>query len=534
MGRYLLVTYDDYLISIWYPVAGCVCAQAESKETSRRSEGCRVRNYILAIDQGTTGTTALIVDHDGSIRGRGYSRIPQHYPRPGWVEHDPSEIWSQTLEAVNQAKRAAGIENIDVAAIGIANQRETTILMDRITGEPVGPAIVWQCRRTADRCDQLKAQGLAEIIQGRTGLIIDAYFSATKIQWFLESLPGIRKRAERGEILFCNLDAWLLWKLTNGKVHATDFSNASRTMLFNINALDWDNEILRLLNIPRSMLPDVYPSINIFGHTEDGIPIAGIAGDQQAALFGQACFQPGMTKVTYGTGAFVLMNIGDKPVAARHGLLTTVTCSPDKKAEYALEGSVFIAGAAIQWLQDLGLIEEAGESEQLAMATKDTGGVYLVPAFVGLGAPHWDMYARGTLVGLTRGSGRSQIVRAAVESIAYQVTDVLEAMVTNSGLGLAEIRVDGGAATNNFLAQFQADVAGVEVSRPKVLETTALGAAYLAGLAIGFWKSGQEIEALREVGQQFMPRMEVAERQALRRGWARALERAKGWLIVKE
>jgi len=528
-----LVTYD-YPISTRYPGAGLGCAVAELKETSRRREGCRARNYILAIDQGTTGTTALIVGRDGVIRGRGYAKIPQYYPKPGWVEHDPSEIWRQTLQAMSQARQDAGIENTDIAAIGITNQRETTILVDRLTGEPVGRAIVWQCRRTADRCDQLKAQGMADIIQARTGLVIDAYFSATKIQWFLENLPGIRERAERGEVLFCNVDAWLLWKLTNGRVHATDFSNASRTMLFNINTLDWDDELLRLFGIPRSMLPDVYPSINVFGHTDDGIPIAGVAGDQQAALFGQACFQPGMTKVTYGTGAFVLMNVGRKPVAARHGLLTTVACSPDGKTEYALEGSIFIAGAAIQWLQDLGLIKEAGESKQLAMAIKDTGGVYLVPAFVGLGAPHWDMYARGALVGLTRGSGRAQVVRAAVESIAYQVTDVLDAMVADSHLRLADIRVDGGAATNNFLAQFQADIAGVEVSRPKMLETTALGAAYLAGLGIGFWKSGQEIEALREVGQQFTPCMDTKECQTLRRGWARALERAKGWLTPEE
>jgi glycerol kinase len=334
--------------------------------------------------------------------------------------------------------------------------------------------------------------------------------------------------------LFCNVDAWLLWKLTNGKVHATDFSNASRTMLFNINTMDWDDELLRLFDIPRSMLPPVYPSINIFGYTEDGIPIAGVAGDQQAALFGQACYQPGMTKVTYGTGAFVLMNVGKKPVVAKHGLLTTVACSLDGKAEYALEGSIFIAGAAIQWLQDLWLIKEARESEQLARAVKDTGGVYLVPAFVGLGAPHWDMYARGTIVGLTRGSGKAQIVRAAVESIAYQVTDVLEAMMASAGLRLAEIRVDGGAASNNFLTQFQADIAGVEVSRPKALETTASGAAYLAGLGIGFWKTSEEIQALRETGQWFRPCMEVAERQALRRGWARALERAKGWVTTEE
>ncbi len=493
-----------------------------------------MKNYILAIDQGTTGTTALIVDRDGIICGHGYARIPQYYPQPGWVEHDPSEIWKQTLQAVSQAKRDAGIEDVDIAAIGITNQRETTVLIDRVSGEPIGRAIVWQCRRTADRCDQLKEQGVDEIIKAKTGLLIDAYFSATKIQWLLDKLPGIRGRAEQGKILFCNMDAWLLWNLTNGKVHATDFSNASRTMLFNINSLDWDDELLQLFDIPRSMLPDVYPSSNIFGYTSDGIPIAGVAGDQQAALVGQACFQPGMTKVTYGTGAFVLMNIGKKPIVARNGLLTTVACSLDGKAEYALEGSVFIAGAAIQWLQDLGLIREAGESEQLAMEIKDTGGVYLVPAFVGLGAPHWDMYARGMLIGLTRGSGRAQVVRSAVESIAYQVTDVLDAMLASSRLQLSEIRVDGGASINDFLAQFQADIAGVEVSRPRMLETTALGAAYLAGLAIGFWKSAQEIEALREVGQRFTPHMETIDRQALRHGWEKALERAKGWLTVEK
>jgi len=493
-----------------------------------------MKDYILAIDQGTTGTTALVVGRDGVMRGRGYAKIPQYYPEPGWVEHEPLEIWAQTCQAISQARQDAGIDDADIAAVGIANQRETTILVDRLTGEPLARAIVWQCRRTADRCNQLKRQGLVEPVQAKTGLIIDAYFSATKIQWLLENLSGIRERAERGEILFCNVDSWLLWKLTNCRVHATDLSNACRTMLFNINTLDWDDELLRFFEIPRPMLPDVHPSINVFGRTEGGVPIAGVAGDQQAALFGQACYRPGMTKVTYGTGAFVLMNIGKKPVIAKNGLLTTLACGVDGRAEYALEGSVFIAGAAIQWLQELGLIEKAGESEQLPTAIKDTGGVYLVPAFAGLGAPHWDMYARGTLVGLSRGSGRVQVVRAAVESIAYQVTDVLEAMVAGSGLRLAEIRVDGGAAGNNFLAQFQADIADVEVSRPRILETTALGAAYLAGLGMGFWRSGQEIEALREVGQRFTPRMEPTERQALRRGWARAVERAKGWLTADE
>jgi glycerol kinase len=493
-----------------------------------------VRSYILAIDQGTTGTTALIVDHDGSVCGRGYAKIIQFYPRPGWVEHDPSEIWAKTLEAIDQAKQAAGVENTDIAGIGITNQRETVILVDKVAGKPVGRAIVWQCRRTAYICDELKAQGMAETVRNRTGLIIDAYFSATKIQWLLENTPEIRERAERGEILFCNVDAWLLWKLSNGKAHATDFSNASRTMLFNINTLDWDEDLLRLFKIPRTMLPDVHPSVGVFGYTDDEIPIAGIAGDQQAALFGQACYRPGMTKVTYGTGAFVLMNTGKRPVTAKNGLLTTLACSPDGKAEYALEGSVFIAGAAIQWLQDLGLIRDADESERLATEVSDTGGVYLVPAFVGLGAPHWDMYARGTLIGLTRGSGRAQVVRAAVESIAYQVTDVLEAMEAGSGLRPGEIRVDGGAAINDFLTQFQADIAGVEVSRPKIMETTALGAAYLAGLGIGFWKSAQEIETLRREGQRFTPRMGRAERDGLRRGWARALERSRGWVVVEE
>lgn len=493
-----------------------------------------MKDYVLAIDQGTTGTTALIVARGGAIRGCGYAKIPQYYPKPGWVEEDPLEIWKYTCQAISQAKHDAGIDDADIAAIGISNQRETTILVDKSTGEPVGRAIVWQCRRTAEMCERLKAQGMADVIQAKTGLIIDAYFSATKIQWLLDNLPGLRKRAERGEILFSNVDGWLLRQLTNGRVHVTDFSNASRTMLFNINTLDWDDELLRLFDIPRSILPDVHPSIGIFGHTEAGIPIAGVAGDQQAALFGHACYRPGMTKVTYGTGAFVLMNIGKKRVVSKNGLLTTLACSLDGKAEYALEGSVFIAGAAIQWLQDLGLIKEVGESEQLSMEIRDTGGVYLVPAFVGLGAPHWDMYARGTLIGLTRGSGRAQVVRAAVESIAYQVTDVLEAMLATAGLRLAEIRVDGGAATNNFLAQFQADIAGVEVSRPRILETTALGAAYLAGLAIGFWESAQEIEALRGMSQRFTPCMGTAGCEALRRGWTRALERSRGWVVVEE
>ena len=488
-----------------------------------------MKNYILAIDQGTTGTTALIVDHNGIACGRGYAEITQYYPEPGWVEQDPLEIWKQTLHAIKEAKDSARIIDSDIAAIGVTNQRETTILIDRASGKPVGPAIGWQCRRTTDRCDWLREQGNAEIIHAKTGLVIDAYFSATKIQWFLENLPGgIREQAQLGKILFCNVDAWLIWKLTNGKVHATDFTNASRTMLFNINTLDWDDDLLQLFEIPRGILPGVYPSINVFGYTESGIPISGVAGDQSAALFGQACFQPGMAKVSYGTGAFVLMNTGKKFVKSKHGLLTTLACSIDEKAEYALEGSVFIAGAAIQWLRDeLGLIKEAKESEQLAMEIEDTGGVYLVPAFAGLGAPHWDMDVRGTLVGLTRGSGKSQIVRAAVESIAYQVTDVLEAIAVDSHLRLEEIRVDGGAAANDFLMQFQADIAGIEVSRPKMFETTALGAAYLAGLGTGFWESREQIESLLKITKRFTPCIEDKRRQVLRRGWERAVRQAK-------
>jgi glycerol kinase len=488
--------------------------------------------YILAIDQGTTGTTVLIVDHNGIVCGHGYAEISQYYPEPGWVEQNPLEIWEQTLLAVKEAKDSAGSRDADIAAIGITNQRETTILIDRDSGEPVGHAIGWQCRRTTDRCNRLRTQENAELIRAKTGLVIDAYFSATKIQWLLDNLPGIGKQAKLGKILFCNVDAWLIWKLTNGKVHATDFTNASRTMLFNINTLDWDNDLLQLFGIPRSLLPSVYPSSNIFGYTESGIPISGVAGDQSAALFGHACFHPGMTKVSYGTGAFVLMNTGKKPVSSKHGLLSTLACSIDGRAEYALEGSVFIAGAVIQWLRDeLGLIGEAKESEQLAMEIKDSGGVYLVPAFVGLGAPHWDMNARGTLVGLTHGSGRSQIIRAALESIAYQVMDVLEAIEADSHLRLVELLVDGGAATNDFLMQFQADIAGVEVSRPKMFEMTALGAAYLAGLGVGFWKSREQIESLLEIGKRFTPCLEEKQRQALRHGWDRAVRRAKGWLM---
>ena len=490
-----------------------------------------MKQYILSIDQGTTGTTALLVDRNGNVQGRGYMEIDQYYPQPGWVEQDPADIWQKTLQAVEQAKRSASASDAHIAAIGIANQRETTLLINKETGEAIGRAIIWQCRRTAPRCDELRSQGLAEMIRAKTGLVVDAYFSGTKLEWMLSNVQGIRQLAEQGKVLFANVDTWLIWKLTGGAVHATDISNASRTMLFNLHTLGWDDDLLQVFGIPRAMLPKVQPSSSVFGYTTGGIPVAGVAGDQQAALFGQACFEPGMVKATLGTGAFVLMNIGKSPAVSKHGLITTIAWGIGETVEYALEGSVFIAGAVIQWLRDeLGLIADAAESEQLAAEVNDTGGVYFVPAFVGLGAPHWDMYARGTIVGLTRGTRKCHLVRAALESIAYQVCDVVRAMTADSGLRPIEIRVDGGAAANNFLAQFQADMLGVKVSRPRSVETTALGAAYLAGLAVGFWKDRAEIASLWDEGQFFKPAGERERRQALYRGWRRALRRAKRWL----
>ena len=489
-----------------------------------------MKNYILAIDQGTTGTTVLVIDRQGAVRGRGYAEIKQYYPYPGWVEQDAEDIWTKTLLAMRKAKENAGIDDGDIAAIGITNQRETTLLVDRKSGKAVGRAIVWQCRRTAERCAELRTSGYADTIRRKTGLVIDAYFSATKLQWLLEhATPELRSRAKSGEIIFCTIDAWLIWKLTDCRIHATDYTNASRTMLFNINTLDWDDDLLGIFDIPRSMLPELHPSCHIVGHTESGIPIAGVAGDQSSALFGQGCFETGMTKVSYGTGAFLLMHTGSKAVTSNHGLLTTLACSTDEKPQYALEGSIFIAGAVIQWLRDeLGLIEKAEESEQIAMKITNTGGVYLVPAFVGLGAPHWDMSARGTIVGLTRGSGRAQIVRAAVESIAYQVADVLDALTSDSQLTAEEIRVDGGATGNDFLMQFQSDIAGAKVNRPQMIETTALGAAHLAGLATGFWSSRQELSSLRVTDREFLPDMNDERRQLLRSGWNRAIRQARG------
>ena len=490
-----------------------------------------MKQYILSIDQGTTGTTALVVDRRGKVCGRGYAEINQYYPQPGWVEQNPEDMWLKTLQAIEQAKAQAGVDEAKIAAIGITNQRETTILIDKKTGRPIGPAIVWQCRRTAAQCDEIRKQGLEDMIRSKTGLMPDAYFSATKLDWLLNNIEGIRSLARQGKVLFANVDAWLIWKLTGGKVHATDVSNASRTMLFNLRSLDWDQDLLKLFKVPSAMLPEVRPSSSIFGYSQSGIPIAGVAGDQQAALFGQACFEPGMTKVTLGTGAFVLMNTGGKPVQSKHGLITTVAWSTKDGVEYALEGSVFIAGAVIQWLRDgLGLIADAKESERLATEVDDTGGVYFVPAFVGLGAPHWDMQARGTIVGLTRGTRKSHLVRAALESIAYQVCDVVKAMSSDSGLNIKEIRLDGGASANNFLAQYHADMLNVILSRPQYVQTTGLGAAYLAGLAIGYWKDRAEIASFWKADRYFVPAIEQKRRKALYQGWHRAVKRSRRWL----
>ncbi|MDI7248369.1 MAG: glycerol kinase GlpK [Bacillota bacterium] len=491
--------------------------------------------YIMSLDQGTTSSRAIVFDRNARPVAIAAKEFPQIYPRPGWVEHNPMDIWQTQIDVAREALAKAGIGPGDIAAIGITNQRETTILWDRATGEPVHNAIVWQCRRSAPICDDLKAQGWAGTVAGKTGLVIDAYFSATKVKWLLDNVPGLRERAERGEILFGTVDTWLIWNLTGGRVHVTDYSNASRTMMFNINTLDWDDEILDHLDIPRAMLPEVRPSSCVYGETAPdvfgaAVPTAGDAGDQQAALFGQACFEPGMAKNTYGTGCFMLMNTGDRPVRSKSGLLTTIAWGVDGKVEYALEGSVFIAGAAVQWLRDeVKLIANAAESEERAAAVPDSGGVYVVPAFVGLGAPYWDMYARGTIVGITRGTNRDHLIRATLESIAYQSRDVVEAMVKDSGIRLAALRVDGGAARNNLLMQFQADILGVAVERPQVTETTALGAAYLAGLATGFWGDRAEVARRWRAGARFEPAMEESKRERLYGGWQKAVARALGW-----
>ena len=489
--------------------------------------------YLLSLDQGTTSSRAILFDREQNILGVAQKEFTQFYPREGWVEHDPMEIWSSQYGVMMEVIAQSGVNPAEIAAIGITNQRETTILWDRATGRPIYNAIVWQCRRTAELVDRLRAEGLEEHIRAATGLVPDAYFSATKIKWVLDHVEGAREKARRGEILFGTVDAWLLWKLTGGAVHATDVTNASRTMLFDIHALDWDDTLLSALDIPRAMLPQVRPSSEVYGYTDIPgvrIPIAGRAGDQQAALFGQGCFSPGDAKNTYGTGCFLLMNTGDKPCASRNGLLTTVAVGLDGGVQYALEGSVFVGGAVIQWLRDeLRFFPESRDAEYYAQKVPDNGGVYLVPAFTGLGAPYWDMYARGILVGLTRGTRREHITRAAQESIAYQVADLVHAMEADTGLPLGQLKADGGASRDAFLMQFQADILDREVRRPAIRETTALGAAYLAGLAAGVWSGTGELRRLWRCDTAFSPAMPPEQRERLLEQWHRAVGRSRDW-----
>ena len=489
--------------------------------------------YVLALDQGTTSSRSILFNHDGQVVAMTQKEFPQIFPRPGWVEHDPQAIWETQLATAREVLVKAKIAAADIAAIGITNQRETTVVWDRETGWPIGNAIVWQDRRTAPMCDALRQKKLDRLITQKTGLVVDAYFSATKVQWILQNVKGAKQLAAKGHLAFGTIDSWLLWNLTAGQVHATDVSNASRTMLYDIRKGRWDEKLLSLFGVPVSMLPEVRDSSGTFGHTTllgGSIPITGIAGDQQAALFGQVCVQPGMVKNTYGTGCFMLMNTGKKPIASKNQLLTTIAWRIGGKMEYALEGSVFIAGAVVQWLRDgLGIIQSSAEVEKLAASVPDTGGVYLVPAFAGLGAPHWDAYARGTLVGITRGTSRAHIARAALESIALQVAEILHAMQADSGIKLKELRVDGGASLNNLLMQMQADLLGVPVVRPKVNETTALGAACLAGLATGFWKNQADIAKHWKADQKFTPKLKPTLRTAKLATWQRALARSKAW-----
>ena len=491
--------------------------------------------YMMALDSGTTSNRCILFDRAGRIVSVAQREFTQYFPQPGWVEHDANEIWATLLGVAVEAMQMAGAAAADIAAIGITNQRETTIVWDKATGEPVHHAIVWQCRRTSEYCDELRARGLTARFREKTGLVLDAYFSATKLHWLLENVPGVRERAAKGELLFGTVETWLIWKLTGGRAHVTDYSNASRTMLFNINSLDWDEEILAELNIPRSMLPKPLPSSGLFGTTAPSllggeIPITGAAGDQQAALFGQTCFQPGEAKNTYGTGCFLLMNTGEKPVFSQNGLVTTIAWGLGEKVTYALEGSIFVAGAAIQWLRDeMKLIANAAESEAVAQEVADTNGCYVVPAFTGLGAPYWDQYARGAIVGLTRGCNRAHIVRATLDSLTYQTYDVLNAMRADSGIALASLKVDGGASANNYLMQTQADVIGAPVLRPTCVESTAMGAAYLAGLAVGFWRDQAEIRKIWAVDRTFEPQLDAKSRDARLHGWHRAVQRAFDW-----
>lgn len=493
------------------------------------------KSYVMALDQGTTSSRCILFNRKGKICSMAQREFPQYYPKAGWVEHDPMEIWSSQVSVATEAMSKIGADATDIAAIGITNQRETTIVWNRKTGEPVYPAIVWQCRRTADRIDQMIQEGYGSAVRERTGLIPDAYFSATKIQWILENVPGAKERAEKGELLFGTVDTWLIWNLTKGEVHVTDYTNASRTMLFDIHRKQWDKELLDYLGIPASMMPQVKASSCVYGYTNEKlmggrIPIAGAAGDQQAALFGQCCFHPGDVKNTYGTGCFLLMNTGSTAVTSEHGLLTTMAVQPDGTPGYALEGSVFVAGAAIQWLRDeIRILDNAAQSEEYCCQVKDSNGVYVVPAFTGLGAPYWDSYARGAILGLTRGASRAHVIRATVESLAYQVSDVIRAMEQDAGVQLNSLRVDGGASANNFLMQFQADILKAQVVRPDCIETTALGAAYLAGLATGFWDDFRQIEENWQVGRKFSPDMEEKKRTSLLRGWHKAVDCVRNW-----
>lgn len=488
--------------------------------------------YIMALDLGTTSCRCIIFDKNGRICSAAQKEFTQYFPQPGWVEHDAEEIWATQTGLMYEAMSKIDITINEIAGIGITNQRETTVLWDKETGRPVHKAIVWQCRRTAGYCDELKKLGMGEFFRSKTGLVLDAYFSATKLRWLLDNAAGARERAEKGKLLFGTVDSWIIWKLTGGKVHVTDYSNASRTMLFNIHTLKWDEEILRVLKIPQQILPEVKPSSHVYGYTDSKlfgreVPIAGAGGDQQCALFGQTCFERGEVKNTYGTGGFMLMNTGTAPVNSHNGLVTTIAWGVNDKVEYALEGSIFVAGAAVQWLRDeLGLIRDAAESEVLAKSVPDANGCYVVPAFVGLGAPYWDQYARGAIVGLTRGVNRNHIVRATLESIAYQVNDVLTAMQEDSGMPITSLRVDGGACDNDFLMQFQADILNTSVVRPYCIETTAMGAAYLAGLAVGYWRSKEEILANHVIAAEFKPQMGQAKRESLLQGWHNAVKAA--------
>ena len=496
--------------------------------------------YVMALDAGTTSNRCILFNEKGQMCSVAQREFKQIFPKPGWVEHDANEIWASQLGVAVEAMNMIDASAADIAAIGITNQRETTILWDKNTGEPVYNAIVWQCRRTSEYCDSLKEQGLTEKFRRKTGLVIDAYFSATKIKWILDNVPGARERAEKGELLFGTVETWLIWKLTKGKAHVTDYSNAARTMLFNINTLQWDAEILELLGIPMSMLPEAKPSSCVYGYADASyfggeIPIGGAAGDQQSALFGQTCFQPGEAKNTYGTGCFLLMNTGEKPVFSDNGLVTTIAWGLDGKVNYALEGSIFVAGAAIQWLRDeLRLIDSSADSEYMAQKVKDSNGCYVVPAFTGLGAPYWDQYARGTIVGLTRGVNKYHIIRATLESIAYQVCDVLNAMEADSGISLSSLKVDGGASANNFLIQTQADLIGAPVKRPSCIETTAMGAAYLAGLSVGYWKNKEDVLKNWAVDRTMEPSITQEERKQRIKGWKKAVKYAFDWAREEE